>query len=182
MIQAGRPDDAESALRQALTEHPESIVLRNSLATILRQKGEFSEAIQLLRETVALAPDHLELSNNLAILLMTATEDQDRRTYEAIEIMERVCQATKYEDPHFLRTLCVLLAKANRFDEGMAYAQRGRSLADAQGDLPLTGLFDELVQGFRQAKELGVDPFARPPELSPTTKPVPASGPAAGDG
>lgn len=66
--QQGNPDKAEAGYRKAFDLDPTDAVSANNLALLLREKGQFREAVSLLQEGLAYSPDTAELHYNLAVI------------------------------------------------------------------------------------------------------------------
>src|SRR5512146_2094528 len=69
---AGRTGEAETLLRQVLSEQPENVEALFRLGYLLRTAGRTDDAIQTLRRVIALQPMHLNACANLAASLHAA--------------------------------------------------------------------------------------------------------------
>ena len=84
LMQAGKYDDAVTALRKLTTEHPEYSGAWANLGIALSHLGRDEEAITALQQALKLKPDLAAASNELGILYRRAGRFQDARTaYQA---------------------------------------------------------------------------------------------------
>lgn len=155
MIAQGRADDAEAILRRRLKESPDLPMVRNALARLLVRQEQYVQAIDLLREGIALSPGQLELVNNLAFTLATCPDKDSRQPAEALRLMEPLCEATGYQDAASLHTLSWAYAALARFDEAISTAGDARHLALASGtgkDARLARTIEGSLKNFRDLK------------------------------
>lgn len=66
--QQGHQDRAMAAYRKAFDLDPSDAVSANNLALLLREKGQFREAVSLLQEGLEYSPDIADLHYNLAVI------------------------------------------------------------------------------------------------------------------
>ncbi len=66
--QAGRLDQAESNLRQALELNPDHPIAHNELGIVLRKTGRFKEARQSYEAALSIYPNYHFARRNLAVL------------------------------------------------------------------------------------------------------------------
>jgi predicted Zn-dependent protease len=71
-IAAGRLDAAESVYRRMQRVHPADARLLNNLALVRYERGDLTEALDLLRQATALRPDYVNARINYAQLLERA--------------------------------------------------------------------------------------------------------------
>lgn len=67
-LQDGDHDKAMDAYRQAFDLDPNDAVSANNLALLLREQGQFREAVKLLQEGLQYSPDTADLHYNLAVI------------------------------------------------------------------------------------------------------------------
>lgn len=171
--QAGRREEALTALRAALDRNPHLALVRSTLAGAIADAGQFDEAQAMLETGIRLDPNVSELINNLAFLYVTHPNAELRRPYEAIQMMEELCQRTKYEDARLLNTLAVVYFSRHRVDEAIATAQKALAIAKTAADpkhRALVPAIEAALQGYRKAKADGLAPLLRPEQTDrPTT-------------
>jgi len=173
--------------RKLLKETPTLVMVRNAMARLLSEKGQYAEALQVLRDGVIWAQKRreYELINNLAVLLVNCPDPSLRNAAEAFTLMDRVCEETDYQDPRYLYTLSMIYASQLRFDEAIAMAEKARDLAMRSGKPDIAQLAPSIgvwLERYRRAKEKGLSPFtigSAQTDENTAAASVPASGPAA---
>jgi 4-amino-4-deoxy-L-arabinose transferase-like glycosyltransferase len=130
-------NDAEAlaSISQALQLNPDDADAHCVIAELLNdQDQEADEAVQHYREALRIRPDFPEALNNLARMLVASKEADIRNAADAIPLAERACELTLHGTPDYISTLAVAYAKAGRFDEAMATAQKACASASESGD------------------------------------------------
>jgi len=133
-LQRGRTDEAMASLREAVRLKPDLADAHFQLATALVNRRAISEAISQYHETLRLDPESLPALNNLAWILATHPEAQFRNGPEAVQLAERACELTSYQQTVFVGTLAAACAEAGRFDDAVATAQKACALASERGE------------------------------------------------
>jgi tetratricopeptide (TPR) repeat protein len=133
-LQRGRMDEAMASLREAVRLEPDLADAHFQLATALANRRAISEAISQYHETLRLDPESLLALNNLAWILATHPEAQFRNGPEAVQLAERACELTSYQQTVFVGTLAAACAEAGRFDDAVATAQKACALASGRGE------------------------------------------------
>jgi len=133
-LQHGRMDEAIASLREAVRLEPDLADAHFQLATALVNRRAISEAILQYHETLRLNPESLLALNNLAWILATHPEAQFRNGPEAVQLAERACELTSYQQTVFVGTLAAACAEAGRFDDAVATAQKACALASGRGE------------------------------------------------
>ena len=133
-LQRGRTDEAMASLREAVRLKPDLADAHFQLATTLVNRRAISEAISQYHETLRLDPESLPALNNLAWILATHPEAQFRNGPEAVQLAERACELTSYQQTVFVGTLAAACAEAGRFDDAVATAQKACALASGRGE------------------------------------------------
>ena len=87
LLQAGRVDDAEAAVDEALAKVPDEPVLQWIKAGVLEKNGDLAGAIDIYEEMYARDSNNLVIANNLASLIATTKNDP-----EALERASRIAQ------------------------------------------------------------------------------------------
>jgi tetratricopeptide (TPR) repeat protein len=133
-LQRGRMDEAMASLREAVRLEPDRADAHFQLATALANRRAISEAISQYHETLRLNPESLLALNNLAWILATHPEAQFRNGPEAVQLAERACELTSYQQTVFVGTLAAACAEAGRFDDAVVAAQKACALASGRGE------------------------------------------------
>jgi tetratricopeptide (TPR) repeat protein len=133
-LQRGRIDEAMASFREAVRLEPDLTDAHFQLAAALVNRRAISEAISQYHETLRLNPESLLALNNLAWILATHPEAQFRNGPEAVQLAERACELTSYQQTVFVGTLAAACAEAGRFDDAVATAQKACALASGRGE------------------------------------------------
>jgi arylsulfatase A-like enzyme/Tfp pilus assembly protein PilF len=158
-IVINRTDEVVALFRELLEDDPGLPMVRNGLARIHLSRGEFADAIALLRDGIEAAPDEHGLINNLAYLLATCPDENLRRPIEAIVMLESLCADTGYQDPTHLHTLAMVYANALRMDEAITVAERAKKIAATSDDpehAKLAPAIGRTLEQYRLMKEQGL--------------------------
>jgi tetratricopeptide (TPR) repeat protein len=158
-IALGRPDEAETLLRDYVGRNPNRHGPRAALSLALRRQGRPAEALAVLDGAGADAADDPVLAGERAVVL-----GQLGRLSEAFEVLDSMQEEGR--DARALRHARIyLLFLADRGDEALAEAGRAAALDDAdpvphrmEADyLASRGRFEESVEPYRRALERATD-------------------------
>ncbi len=97
--------------------------------------GDHDAAIEDLERAVALEPDDTGVLNNLAWLLATSPEDEIRDGKRAIELAERACDLTAWEEAHIISTLAAAHAEAGDFERAREYSRQAVETGSPEGEV-----------------------------------------------
>lgn len=156
---AGRPDEAVSHLRRAVSSRPDHAAARNGLGTALLMAGRLDEALAELGEAARRSPDYLPARYNLGNALVAAG-----RPAEAIAHFEFVLARTP-GDAAALSDLGSALAMAGRVASAVVMFERSLAInpdnARAHFNLGLIaarqGRMTDAVSHFARAAALAPD-------------------------
>ena len=165
---AGRAAEVPAVLQPRLEANPRLVQVRAALAMYYTLEKQYAAAEAVLREGVALLPDDPTTVANLAAFLVTCPEEERRRPFEGLAMMERVCRITQYRNPDALCHLSVLYAGVGRFDEAIAWAEKARARAAEMGNRPLVDLLDSVLAQERAGQQANRLP--PPPTTAPEGK------------
>jgi tetratricopeptide (TPR) repeat protein len=161
-VQAGRIQDAQARLNEALRLAPDDAEAHSNLGTVLQMQGRLAEAMPHLETALQLKPGDDRIRFNLANGLTVAG-----RPAEAMREYERAIAINpENADAHF--NLAMLLGPQNRLDEAIAHLQRVIELsprnAEAHRNLSvafgLQGKLDDAIAEARAA--VRIDPGSAP--------------------
>src|SRR5439155_2847067 len=123
-----------------------------NLANVLPRLNSSREAVALFEQALALKPDSIEGLNNLAWLLATSPDDSLRNGARAVQLAERACELTRFEQTALVGTLAAAYAEAGRFAEAVATAEKACALAERSGETALLEKNRELRELYRMGK------------------------------
>ena len=129
LLEQNRPSEAVPQFQSALRLRPDNAKVHYFLARALIRLHQTADAIFQYREALRLAPDSPAPINELAVILASDPDSRFRSTANAVELAERACELTQYQDPSLLTTLAAVYAQAGRCEEAIRFAQQARHLA-----------------------------------------------------
>ncbi|MEJ2581249.1 MAG: sulfatase-like hydrolase/transferase [Acidobacteriota bacterium] len=100
-----------------------------NLAITSLEQGRTGEAMASLRRSLELEPDQPAALDQLAWLLIDAADPSLRDPAEAVELAERACALTRFQEPSLLSTLATAHAAAGNTDEAAAVSRRVGEIA-----------------------------------------------------
>ena len=162
----GRFEEAIESFGQAIQanpNHPETFL---HLGMALDQTGRIREAAAQYRKALKLNPDLVGALNNLAWILATSPEDDLRNGAEAVQLSERACELSHYQEPLLVGTLAAAYAEAGRFPEAVATAEKAEQLAAKTGLTAVAGKNRQLLELYRAGK-----PYHEPAPATSTIAP-----------
>jgi protein O-mannosyl-transferase len=147
----GKDVEALGHLREAMRLDPD-FDTRMQIVALLQKAGDTRQVLAELREAVARQPNLPQALNNLAWLLATAPDAQLRDGAKAVQMAEKACGLTQYQQPVMIGTLAAAYAEAGRFNDAVAAAQKAIDLAQAAGDGSFAALNRQLLERYRSGK------------------------------
>jgi tetratricopeptide (TPR) repeat protein len=139
-------------LREAVRLQPRGASVFAKLALALDGKAPVDQVLVYYREALRQFPDDVQSCNNLAWLLATSADPKNRDADEAVELAERACTLTGFNQAPLLGTLAAAYAEAGRFDDATQTAQKALKLAEATGQTALTETNRQLLELYRAGK------------------------------
>ena len=115
---------ARESFQQALRLNPDDADARCMLADIYRSQNRTGAAVQQYRQALRIRPDFPEALNLLAAELSGSADPQIRDVNEAVRLAERACELTDYRQLDYVKNLATVYARAGRFDEAVATAEK----------------------------------------------------------
>jgi arylsulfatase A-like enzyme/Flp pilus assembly protein TadD len=128
LTRKGKISKAIVHLTESLRLEPAQPVLLNPLAELLYADGKIPEAIMRWKQALALKPNLPRALNNLAWITATHPDEKFRNPTEAIQLAEKACRLTKFENPEFLDTLSAAYATAGEFNKAVQTAEKALRL------------------------------------------------------
>jgi len=120
-----------------------------NLALAKLHLGRTGEAMTGLRRSLELAPDQPEALDQLAWLLIDAADPTLRNPAEAVEMAERACALTRFQEPSLLATLAAAHAAGGDTPRAAAVARQALVLARGQGRLELVRQLEHDLASYR---------------------------------
>src|SRR5437764_4701155 len=102
-------------------------------------------AIEQWESALALDANDGNTQSNLAWVLATAPNASLRNGIRAVELAERALKLAGGVSPILHRTLAAAYAEAGRFEDAIATAERGRALAEREGNRELADEFTAVL-------------------------------------
>jgi tetratricopeptide (TPR) repeat protein len=148
----GKFDESIAHFRESILLKPDFAQSRNSFAKVLILKGQFEDAQEQLETAIRLKPNWVEPANTLALLIATHPELKNRDVNKAIDLAERVCQLTNYNNPAALGTLAMAYGAAGQFSKAVEIANKAISLADALNQPRIKEAIEHHLSFYAQGK------------------------------
>jgi cytochrome c-type biogenesis protein CcmH/NrfG len=148
LLDVNRVGEAETQLLEATRLKPGDAAIQYHLATVLIRQHRLNDAIASYREALRLQPQYPEALDGLAWILATDPSPGRHGGPEAVELAEKACQQTQYQEARFVVTLAAAYAEMGRFSEAIASAQKARDRAAAAGESDVAARADELLKLF----------------------------------
>jgi tetratricopeptide (TPR) repeat protein len=148
----GDVTNAVSYLEQGVHLAPGSAECYCKLAVALSEQGRLQEAVSCYRESVRLKPDQVPARNNLAWILATSPDAELRNGAEAVNLAERACELTRYQEPMLVGTLAAAYAEAGRFTDARNMAEKAVRISTAAGQTELAHKNEELKELYNAGK------------------------------
>ena len=121
-----------------------------NLGKIYFNQKDTEKAIFHYRKALQSNPDMTQALYHLSWILSGCNNDKFRNGQKAIQLAEKLCRITQYDEPLAMDALAAAYAENGRYDEAVLTAQKALKLALKQGP-------EELVLGLRQRLKLYQD-------------------------
>jgi tetratricopeptide (TPR) repeat protein/tRNA A-37 threonylcarbamoyl transferase component Bud32/TolB-like protein len=155
---SGRIDEAEQALRSALSRQPRSDTLHRTLGDVLVRSERVDEGLERLRDAVRLRPDYPENQTTLGLALYARGRHE-----EALAPLRRATELLP-DDPLAQQRLAVAYHQLGRLDDALAHYRESARLGGSASTysnmatiLYRQGKFDEALAGYEQSLKLRPD-------------------------
>jgi tetratricopeptide (TPR) repeat protein len=157
LARLGRMPEAEVVLTKVV-QVASNASTHNNLANVLVAGSKYSAAIEHYNLAIAGNPTWVVPVNSLARLLSMAPDPQLRNGPKALELAQRACQATNFENPVFLETLAAAYAENGRFDEAVAAAQKALAIMQAAGQKDAVVTLQHCLELYRNRQPFHLKP------------------------
>ena len=119
--------DHEGAVKDfslAIKLNPKDAVARNNRGYNRHKIGELGGALDDYNEAIKLAPKYALALQNRAWLLATATDEEIRDPYLAVDSARIACEITNFENVGNLSALAAALAAAGKFEDAVGWQEK----------------------------------------------------------
>ena len=99
-----------------------------------------------------LETDDSPLLNNYAWVLATSPDDAVRDGARSLELAQKACEVTKYEQPHILSTLAAAYAETGDFDKAREWSEKAVDLNKKGKDAEITVELAKELDSYRENK------------------------------
>jgi tetratricopeptide (TPR) repeat protein len=148
---SGRAAQAAVVLADGVKAFPDSMELRQRLASAYNESNDFEKAIDAYRQIRVRSPQDWISAANLAWILAASPDRRFRNGAEAVRLGEEACALTGNNEPQALNTLAAAYAEAGRFGEALEAAEAAFRMATALGKRDLA----RNIQGLAARYERG---------------------------
>ncbi len=133
LIAAGRTDEAIEHFKAAVQIRPAYPPPRYQLGLTLQRQGQFEQALVQYERVMELDPNSAPALAQAAFIRATSPQRALRNLEAALQMAQKACELTKYEDPEFLATLARVYAETGRHAEATATSRRAVAVARRLG-------------------------------------------------
>ena len=147
-----RLTEAVAEYQAALRIKPDNVEAHYNMGNALASQGRIAEAMAEYRETLRLRPDWPPALSKLAWILATDGNASFRNAGEAVQLAERLCAVTGYQQADALDVLAAAYAEAGRFSDAIRVAQQAVELASAAGQQELARQLQERLQLYQAGR------------------------------
>ncbi len=140
------PAAAMAECNRFLSLHPDNYQLRLKLAALYAETGDAKESIEQLNQLVNYCADDPDALNDLAWALADGLTRRRRDGSRAVELAQRACELTHYQQTRAIGTLAAAYAEAGRFNDATAMAQKAIANAQKNGETDLAQRNQELLK------------------------------------
>jgi tetratricopeptide (TPR) repeat protein len=164
---------SQSKVAEAIAEYtaalrikPDSAEAHNNLGSLLARQGRIPEAMTQYRELLQLKPDFPPALHKLAWILATDGNANLRNAGEAVQLAERLCAITGYQQADALDALAAAYAEAGRFNDAIHVAQKAIELASAAGQQELAQQVQERLKLYQDGQPFHEGPAPTAPSAN----------------
>jgi tetratricopeptide (TPR) repeat protein len=139
--------EAINSFYEALRIDPAYAGAYYNLGKVFANQGKTKEAILNYRKALSFSPYMSGVIYNLSWILACSVDEKYRNGTEAVQLAEKLCEITNYEQSLALDALAAAYAETGRFEEAVLTAQKALKLALLYGP-------EELALGLQKRLEL----------------------------
>jgi len=145
-----RKGEAETAIfyyRKTLQLNPNFFKSYYNIARVLSNQGKTGESIRYYQKALIINSEMAESLYNLSWIYGTSENEKYRNGIKAVNLAEKLCTLTDYQQPLALDALAAAYAENGKFDKAVLVAQKALKLAFHTGP-------KELLQGLNTRRQL----------------------------
>ena len=117
-----------------------------NLGKIFAYQGKIEEAIPYYRKAIHYSPNMAIALYDLSRIAASHNNEKFRNGEEAIELAERLCKITRYDQPLALDALAAAYAETGKFDEAVTITKKAIELALKKGSQKLALVLKKRLQ------------------------------------
>ena len=141
---------ARGHYEEALRLNPSHALANFEFAALLQTSGESERSITLYRRGLETQPGNILAANNLAWILATHADPTVRDPDEALEIAQRINEATGDKVPNILDTLGVALAAKGNFEGAIHTTTKAVKIAQETNQDELVTQLERRLASYRE--------------------------------
>ena len=144
--------DSETLWRHIVSFAPDDLHLRITMGSVFEKEEKYKEALQEYQYGLKLDPGRLDIINNIAWLHATSSDPEYRNGEKAVELAQKVCEASGYKSAQALDTLAVAYASTGQFDEAVKYAEQSMLNIQPRDEYMLRPQISKRLKLFKEGK------------------------------
>ena len=129
LAQQSKMSEAVEYYKKSLQLDPDQSAVLDNLAQACPQLENTEQTVECWESILQVNPNRPEALNNLAWVKATHRNAQFRNPDEAIQLAQRACELTDFEQPYLLDTLAAAYATAGDFAEAVDTVEKALELA-----------------------------------------------------
>jgi len=133
LARKGEAEDAIDNYHKALQLNPDFFKSYYNIARILYNQGKISEAIHNYQKALNINKETPQTLYNLAWIYATCEIERYRNGKKAVQLAEKLCGLTDYQQPLALDALAAAYAENEKFDEAVVTVQKALNLVSRFG-------------------------------------------------
>ena len=146
LMNMGKRDQAIDQYQAALEQDPNHFEAHFCLAGTFARERAFDEAVKEYRAAIKLKANDVSALNDLAWILSTEDGPNIHKPTEAINLAERACRLTKFQEAGYLDTLAAAYSEAGRFPEAIETTRKAVAAAQAAGKPQLAATIESRLK------------------------------------
>ena len=120
---AGKLEAAHQFLLRAVQVQPGNADFHNKLGVIRREQDRKADAMRHFKDALQADANWHPAAHNLAWILATSSNPELRDGKTAVQLAEKLCQASNYQQPQALDTYAAAMAEMGHYDRAAQLAE-----------------------------------------------------------